>query len=91
MITLKDIQINNHQMSLSKLVESPIKDVVFSFSREWGMTSIILHSIEFEDGTHVLCEGEHDMPYVTSGYKKTPKNFVEDTLDRLYKEYDSDD
>ena len=56
--------------SLSQLTGKKIKDIAGYFSAEWGVDSLVfqLTQVEFEDGTHLWIEGEHDMPYVPPNY-----------------------
>lgn len=45
--------------------------------------------IIFEDDTRLMCEGEHDQPYLVE-YGTDQPNFDDATLERLMKEADED-
>ena len=51
-------------ISLSKLTDKKIKDVVGYFTNEFGEPCFKLCSVEFEDGSVCFAEGEHDLPYL---------------------------
>lgn len=88
MITLKDVLVEEHdwQLSLVKLVGLKVKDIRGYITTEFGDPVIKLTEIEFEDGTELCCEGEHDMPYVVTYATNAPANTDSETLERLYEE-----
>lgn len=90
MIELKDtlVEGSNYRMSLVKLTGAKIKDIVGYLVNEWGEPNFKLVSIEFEDGTRLDVEGEHDMPYVIAYDMpdRDPANMDLETLRRLYQE-----
>lgn len=87
---LKDIQIGNdgYEISLTKLVDKSIKDIRGYISTEYDAI-FKLTRVEFEDGTFMSFEGEHDFPYLTN-LDKQP-NFDSDTLESLAEEQEQED
>lgn len=51
-------------ISLEKLTGKKIKDVWGFIGNALGEPSFCLCSIVYEDGSHSICEGEHDYPYL---------------------------
>jgi hypothetical protein len=50
--------------SLNKIAGQKIKDITVMVSYEFDDPVFSLHSIEFEDGTSLFVEGEHDIAYI---------------------------
>lgn len=74
------------RVSLSKLIGKPVKDVRGYLSNIGGGITFKLTEIEFDDGTFLSVEGEHDFPYLTEYGRTSQPNFDEPTLVRLYEE-----
>lgn len=70
MKTLKDVQSDSDGISLSKLMDKSVVDVVGSITKEFGDPTFQMSKIIFSDGTTLWAEGEHDMPYLTDGTAK---------------------
>ena len=88
MITYDDIKIGTYECGLTLLTGREIKEVRGYLSQEFGDAVFKVTEIEFEDGSHIDVEGEHDIPYL-SPYDDTP-NMDSDTLNRLCDEQDND-
>lgn len=86
MLTQKDILIegSTYESSLTRLIGKTIKDIRGYISDPYGGgASFKLTKIEFEDGTFLGVEGEHDYPYLVR-YGDEQPNYDEETLERLY-------
>lgn len=84
---LKDILVegSDYEISLSKLIEKPIKDIRGYLSSEFGDAVFKLTEVEFEDGTFLGVEGEHDLPYLVQSRSDQP-NYDDETLNALEEE-----
>jgi hypothetical protein len=71
------------------LIGKPIKDIRGYISEELGGATWKLTKIEFEDGTFLGVEGEHDFPYLVEWIVNQP-NFDEETLLRIAEESDKE-
>ena len=71
-------------ISLVKVVGKKITDITGYITKEFGEPTFQLFAIEFEDGTDLWVEGEHDMPYVYEYGSKTPKGFNEN-IEEIWK------
>jgi hypothetical protein len=54
------------ELSLVKLAGKSIKDITGYISEEFGTPTFKMHTVVFEDGLEMGCEGEHDMPYLVN-------------------------
>ena len=68
---------SGHWLSLSKLVDKKIVDIVGYISTYGSGASFKLSKIIFEDGTFVFIEGEHDYPYVST-VRSMPMSYLDD-------------
>lgn len=82
----KDVLIDgsNYEISLFKLIGKKIKDITGSITKEFGDPTFKMYKVVFEDDTFMVCEGEHDLPYLTE-WGEQP-NFDEETLEAIYSE-----
>lgn len=87
MSTFNDLKIegSTFELSLSRLIGKPIKDVRGYFIMEYGDPVFEMTKIEFEDGSFLGCEGEHDTPYLVN-YGTPQPNYDTDNLWRLVKQ-----
>lgn len=87
MIHISDLGVegSTYEISLSKLITKPIKDVYGYLTGEFGGVTFEMTKIVFDDGTILGCEGEHDCPYLVVWDTEQP-NFDEETPERLYEE-----
>lgn len=74
-------------LSLGKLAGKKIKDIGGYITGEFDDPTFKLCFIEFEDGSQLGCEGEHDMPYVVT-YAKWPMPEFETNIEAAYNEED---
>lgn len=86
MVTHADLTMGDsgYEIGLTKLIGKSIKEVRGYLTGELGGVTFKMTRIEFEDGTMLGCEGEHDLPYVVNW--DTQPNWNEETLQRLYDE-----
>lgn len=90
MISIKDLKLdNNYELGLTKFIGKQVKEVRGYFTDIGGGATFLLTKIEFEDGTFLGVEGEHDAPYLVEWRKEQP-NFDEETLERLRKEQNNE-
>lgn len=68
MKTYKDVLVagSSWQVSLVKLAGKKIAEITGHISEEFGDPVFQMHSIVFEDGSEMGCEGEHDIAYLTN-------------------------
>lgn len=87
----KDILVDGYpyKVSLTKLIGKPIKDIQGVITNQLGGATFEMLYIIFEDDTRLMCEGEHDQPYLVE-YGTDQPNFDDATLERLMKEADED-
>lgn len=92
-ITITDVRCpdDNYEISLTQLTGYSIKDIRGLLMREHGAVYFVVSSIEFEDGSRIGVEGEHDFPYLDMYPKYPIPNMDDDTLERLYQEDNPDD
>jgi hypothetical protein len=86
---LADVKVDDKKyanISLSKLMGKPVKDIEGSLSMEFGDITFKLNKVVFEDGSDLHCEGEHDMPYLTDGYGVNATKLPTEAMDALYEE-----
>ena len=74
-------------IALTKLTGRKIKEIHGYLSTEFNEPVFKMSFIEFDDGTEVNCEGEHDFPYLADGTYK----FDEEVLQSLYESEDEDE
>lgn len=92
MKTFADVKTKDDYISLSKIIDQPIKDVIGYISYEFDEPVFKLCKVELENGKTIFCEGEHDHPYLAYGedvgltdevmeniYKTDPDNAEEDS------------
>lgn len=75
-----DVRISDEQyshISLAKLIGRPIADITVSVSREFADPVLEIHRVQFDDGTFLNLDGEHDIAYITVPYRH------EDTFPQL--------
>lgn len=77
---------SDYRISLRKLVGVPIVDIVGYITDEFGDATFKMCGVVFENGTRLVCEGEHDLPYLTGFGINEPPNFDDETLQALYDE-----
>lgn len=84
MVTREEVAVedSSYEISLKKLIGKDIKDVRGMIVREYFSFMFELTRIEFEDGTFLDVEGEHDLPYLVE-YDIQP-NFDEETFEAIY-------
>jgi len=87
-VTLKDLKAGDYEISLTKLIGKPIADVRGYLTAEFGEPIFKMTKVEFEDGTFLGCEGEHDLPYLVNWGRTEQPNYDAETLERLYDEDD---
>lgn len=75
-------------LSLSKVVGQKIKDITGYVTMEFGEPVFKISNVVLENGGTLYCEGEHDMPYVTSG---NGAEISDDLLQAIYDEENSED
>jgi hypothetical protein len=51
-------------VSLSEMVGKRVVDIKGYISYEFGDPTFKMITIEYDDGSEDICEGEHDFPYV---------------------------
>jgi hypothetical protein len=51
-------------VKLSNVAGRKVVDVVGHISTEFGDPVFHISAIQFEDGSHEWCDGEHDFPYI---------------------------
>lgn len=90
MVSYKDLKVSDYEIGLTKLIGKQVKEIRGYLSGEFGDPCFKLTQIEFEDGTFLGCEGEHDIPYLVSSGRDNQPNYDEETLQRLYDEQDED-
>lgn len=77
----------DYERDLATLVGKKIKSVKVSVTTEFGDPVLELRKIVFEDDTFLQCEGEHDLPYLTTDVMGD--NYPsEDVLNEILKEYE---
>jgi len=76
-------------LSLSKLTGKKIKDIGGYITNEFGEPTFKLCFIEFEDGSQLGCEGEHDMPYTVT-FAKWPMPEFEANIEAANNEEDGE-
>jgi len=82
---LQPFHVNTHELGLSLVVGKAIREVRGYVSKPFGPEPRFkLTRIEFEDGSFVSVEGEHDYPYITSYGQTTQPGIDDETLERLY-------
>jgi hypothetical protein len=69
---------SDYEISLYKLIGKHALDIRGYLSSEFGGATFKITKVEFEDGTFLGAEGEHDFPYLVE-WDKQP-NFDYDTL-----------
>ena len=79
------IEWSTYEIGLTKVVGKKVKEVKGYLSKELDEPVFKLCTIEFEDGTILGVEGEHDFPYLTSYGNSTPKNYSDENLEEIYK------
>lgn len=89
-VTYQDIKTGEFEIGLSKLIGKPIKEIHGLLTHEFGDVTFEMTRIEFEDGSELGCEGEHDLPYLVEYRMYQQPNFDDETLNRLYKEQEDD-
>ena len=84
--TLKDVLVDGstYEISLTKLMGSPVADVIGYISAEFGDPCFKMTAVVLADGRKFYTEGEHDLPYLTDG--PAGAKFDEEQLEALYKE-----
>lgn len=60
----KDIETSSYTIGLTKVIGKAIKEIHGYTSTEYDDPVFKLCKVEFEDGTFLGCEGEHDFPYL---------------------------
>lgn len=83
-------------VSLAKLVDQPIVDVVGSVGDLWGCGSPAFYAsfLVLADGTLVGLQGEHDTVMVEQSYRNPITGLDDETLERIHREdpdYEEDD
>lgn len=86
-----DVKTSDYEIGLTKMVGKKVKEVHGYISIEFGEPTFKMTKIEFDDGSFVGCEGEHDFPYlvnygqvnnleegVLEGINKTDPDYEED-------------
>lgn len=81
---LEDVQTSDYEIGLTKMVGKKVKEVHGYLSEEFDDVTFKLTKIEFDDGTFVGCEGEHDFPYLVNWRKDTVLD--EDVMADLYQQ-----
>lgn len=71
-----------YHISLSKLFNNQVKDILGYISTEFGDPTFVLSKVIFEDG-NIWVEGEHDLPYL--GLGDDVKGYTEEILEEAYK------
>lgn len=86
-----NLKVSDYEIGLTLLIGKKVKEVRGYLSCEYDEPVFLLTKIEFEDGTMLGIEGEHDFPYlVTWGREGSPefcKPYADD--ERMQKIYDS--
>jgi hypothetical protein len=82
------IEGSNIYISLVKLCgDRIIADIEGYLTTEFGSPVFKMSKVVFTDGTHLDCEGEHDLPYLVEYNRKQVRVLPdEETLQALYDE-----
>ena len=78
------LKTSDYEIGLTKLIGKPVKEIHGYLSREYDEPTFKLTKVEFEDGTILGAEGEHDFPYLVTYGNKTPANYSDDYLQEVY-------
>jgi hypothetical protein len=89
MKTYDDVKIPNssYEIGLTRVLDKKIKEIRGYITDEFDNLTFKLTRIEFEDGTFLGCEGEHDFPYLVDwGRKDSPEHceFSNEILESIY-------
>lgn len=90
----EDLTFDNGDMmvSLRKLTGKAILDIAGMICDVQGFGPIfIAHRVDFEDGTHLNVEGEHDMAWLRPGDGLSQPGFATDELAALAREIHEDE
>jgi len=94
----KDVKVSDYEIGLTKMLDKKIKEVRGFVTNNFGDPVFELTKIEFEDGTLLGCEGEHDCPYLVSwATEKDPEycnEYTDDLLENIQKsdpDYEEDE
>lgn len=89
---------SDYEISLTKVLGKKVKDIRGYVTREFDSSVFCMTRVEFDDGTFLGCEGEHDLPYLVDwGRPDSPERcneYSEETLDEIYEsdpDYEPDD
>jgi hypothetical protein len=83
-------------VSLAKLVDQPVVDVLGSIGDPWGCGSVAFYAsyLVLADGTRIGLQGEHDTVMIEERSHDPIHGLDEETLERLHREdpdYEDDD
>lgn len=87
-VTFQELRIpdSSFEISLVKLITKPIKDIRGYLTTEFGDPVFKMTKVEFEDGTFLGCEGEHDLPYLVRWGQTDQPNYDDKSLLRITKQ-----
>lgn len=89
---IKDETYDYFDVSLELFVGKKIKCIRGSISDPFGTVPIfVLRRIDFEDGTNLHIDGEHDVPYLSTGKDEEFPMFNEDNMMNLWCEENPDE
>lgn len=79
----EDVRVSDYEIGITKIIGKKIKEIRGYLTSEFDDLTFKMTKVEFEDGTFLGCEGEHDMPYLVD-WDDQP-NFDEETLEEIDK------
>lgn len=84
----ENIETSDYEIGLSKVLGRKIKEIHGYTSSEFDEPTFKLTKVEFEDGTFLGCEGEHDFPYLVHWGIKGNAMYMSDYSEKIDETYE---
>ena len=82
----EEAKVSDYELGITKIVGKKIKEIRGYLTTEFGDVTFQMTKVEFEDGTFLGCDGEHDCPYLYDyGNDNKQPNFDDEALEKIYK------